>query len=482
MNILLASSEVAPFSKTGGLADVAGALPLAVAALGHSVIVVSPRYSELKSQVKDTGKRIKVPTGDGEKAAEIFEGVLPAAGGVEVPAIFIGNDEYYDRDELYNTIEGDYDDNNLRFAFFARALLEAAREIDFKPDVLHLNDWQSALAAVYLRAAMKDDPFFASAKILLTIHNLGYQGIFGPETIEKVGLPSSVFDVDKLEFFGNVNYLKGGVVFADAINTVSRKYAQEIQTEEYGVGLDDILRKRSDRLFGILNGVDYAVWNPETDKLIAANYSIENISGKEVCKKDLLEVFGLPFEPGKAVVGMVSRLAEQKGFDIIESALDDVMTRDMQLVILGTGEKRYHDFFEAVKNTYPGKLGVQLAYDDAVAHKIEAGSDMFLMPSQYEPCGLNQMYSLKYGAVPVVRGTGGLDDTISEWDAKGNGNGFKFYDYNEHAMTECLDRALKTYLDKPAWKKIVANGMAEDHSWDASARRYIELYNDMLSR
>jgi len=483
MNILLASSEVVPFSKTGGLADVAGALPGAIAAQGHKVMVVSPRYAKSKTPAKNTGKKIKVAMGKRRESAELYEATLPAgANGVEAPVIFIANKKYYGRNELYTDADGDYPDNDLRFAFFARALLEAARAKGFKPDILHLNDWQSALAAVYLRTVMEKDAFFASTKILLTIHNLGYQGLFEPDTVEKVGLPPSVFDMEMLEFYGKVNYLKGGIVFSDAISTVSRKYSREIQTPEYGMGLEGILRKRSDRLFGILNGVDYTAWNPETDKLIAANYSKENISGKEACKKDLLASFGLPYVPGKAVVGMVSRLDRQKGFDILEAALEDIMIRDLQLVILGTGRKQYHEFFESVGNRYAGRLGVRLAYDNTIAHKIEAGSDMFLMPSRYEPCGLNQMYSLKYGTVPVVRGTGGLDDTVFEWDGAGVGNGFKFYDYNRHALLECIDRALKTYIDKRAWSKIMANGMAEDHSWATSARQYIELYEKMSVR
>jgi len=481
MNILFASSEVAPFSKTGGLADVAGALPGAVAALGHDVTVVTPYYSKLKAPVTDTGKSVNVAMGKRTERASLARASLRGgADGVDVPAIFIGNEDYFARDELYTTPDGDYGDNDVRFAFFAKALLEAARALNFKPDIIHINDWQSALAAVYLKTVMTTDPFFSDARILLTIHNLGYQGLFDEKALERAGLPYYLFDMEFMEFYGKVNFLKGGIVFSNAVNTVSRRYSWEIQTPEYGAGLDGILRKRSDRLFGILNGVDYSAWNPETDKFIAANYSLEDLSGKEECKKDLLKEFNLPYIRGKPLIGMVSRLAGQKGFDLLREALPDMMIRDLQLVILGTGEREYHEYFNSIAGEYPDRLGVKLAYDNALAHKIEAGSDMFLMPSKYEPCGLNQMYSLKYGTVPVVRGTGGLDDTITEWDGDSEGNGFKFYDYDHRAMLDCLDRALKAYLNKEAWHRIISNGMREDHSWAASAGEYVKLYQNML--
>ncbi len=481
MNVLFASSEVVPFSKTGGLADVAGALPGAVAARGHNVMVVTPRYSRLRAQVKETGETVEVSIGDKTESASLAQATLPGGtDGVDVPAIFTGNDDYFNREELYSTPDGDYEDNDIRFAFFAKALLEAARAKKFRPDVIHLNDWQSSLVPVYLKTDMAQDPFFSNARILLTIHNLGYQGLFPEETVERTGLPQYLFDPEYMEFYGKINFLKGGIVLSDAINTVSRRYSWEIQTPEYGAGLDGILRKRSERLFGILNGVDYTAWNPETDKLIAANYSPGKPSGKKRCKKDLLKEFGLPHVPGKPVIGMVSRLAGQKGFDLVKEAIPDMMIRDLQLVILGTGEREYHDYFNSITDQYPDRLGVKLTYDNAIAHKIEAGSDMFLMPSKYEPCGLNQMYSLKYGTVPVVRGTGGLDDTVTEWDGGSQGNGFKFYDYNSRAMLDCLDRALKVYRDKEAWKTIVANGMGEDHSWTASAAEYVKLYRNML--
>lgn len=482
MNILFASSEVEPFSKTGGLADVAGALPAAVAARGHEVAVMTPRYSGLRKPVKGKGVKIDIAIGSNIHTAEIIEGAIPAStGGAEVPVFFIGNEEYFDREELYSTPEGDYPDNHLRFAFFAKALLETAREIGFKPDIVHLNDWQSAIAAVYLKTISVKDDFFGPTRTLLTIHNLGYQGLFEPETIEAVGLPQSLFDVEAMEFYGKANFLKGGIVFSDAINTVSRKYADEIQTPELGAGLDGILKKRADRLFGILNGVDYANWNPETDKFIAANYSPGDMSGKESCKIDLLAEFGLPYNPGKPLIGMISRLAGQKGFDLIEKALPELMIRDVQMVILGTGEKRYHDFFGSLKDEYSEKLAVKLTYDNALAHKIEAGSDMFLMPSLYEPCGLNQMYSLKYGTVPIVRATGGLEDTITEWNANGDGNGFKFHNYSPGSMMKSIDDALKLFMDKSSWRKLEANGMAGDFSWGSSARSYAELYEKMMT-
>lgn len=480
MNILFVSSEVEPFSKSGGLGDVAGALPYSLAALGNNVMVVTPRYLKLRKPVGYTGIKIKVPIGKAVEEAELFEAEIPSVGDdSELSIVFIGNDKYFGRDEYYGTQDGDYPDNHRRFAFFARAVLEAARAKKFKPDIIHLNDWQCALTAVYLRAVLEEDEFFANTKILLTIHNLGYQGLFKKEVIAELGLPESLYRAEALEYWGKVNFLKGGIIFSDAINTVSRRYAQEIQTVEFGVGFEGILRKRADRLFGILNGVDYPSWNPDTDKLIAANYSPDDLSGKEICKRDLLAQYNMPYSPERPVIGMISRLTIQKGFDLVEEALDDLMIRDAQLVILGTGEKKYQDLLKSVMDRYPGKLGIKLAYDNAIAHKIEAGCDMFLMPSKYEPCGLNQMYSLKYGTPPVVRATGGLDDTIVEWDAKETGNGFKFSDYTVAAMMAAIDRALKAFPDKSAWAKIVQNGMAKDHSWEASAREYIALYNTM---
>lgn len=480
MKILFVSSEVAPYSKTGGLADVSGALPPAISTLGHEVRVMTPKYKTLKKEASDSGATITVTLGGLKRSVGLFEGELGIEPEESVPVTLLGEPEFFDRDELYSTTTGDYPDNHERFAFFSKAVIEAAKALDFEPDIVHLNDWQSALVAVYLRSIMSDDPFFRGSRIVITIHNLGYQGLFPGETLKAADLPESLFTPQYLEFFGRVNYLKGAMVFADAITTVSEGYAREIMNPEYGMGLDGVLRERSSIVHGILNGVDYSEWNPRKDKFITTNYTPKKLLGKESCKKDLQRAFKLPALPEVPLIGMVSRLAEQKGFDLLELALPDLMIRDLQLAILGTGEERYHKFFESVKSKYKNKLGVKLAYDNTIAHKIEAGADMFLMPSLYEPCGLNQMYSLNYGTVPIVRATGGLDDTVQE-GPEGEGTGFKFRDYTASEMLACLDRALKAYLDRKKWKKIMTNGMAKDYSWKRSANNYVNLYNSLIS-
>jgi len=479
MNVLFVSSEVVPYSKTGGLADVSGSLPPAIAALGHAVRVVTPKYKKLNKVADDLGLDVTVTLEGLNRTTRLFEGKIVGEAGEFVPVTLLAQSEFFDRDEIYSTPGGDYPDNDARFAFFCKAALEAARALDFKPDIIHLNDWQSALVAVYVRANMRDDPFFSGARIVLTVHNLGYQGLFSGETLKKADIEESLFTPQCLEFFGRVNYLKGGMIFADAVTAVSEGYAREIMTEEQGMGLDGVLRERAGRVHGIINGVDYSEWNPKRDKYIVTNYTPKKLIGKEACKKDLQNAFRLPALPDVPLIGMISRLAEQKGFDLIEEAMPDLMIRDLQLVILGTGEEKYHKYFESVKSKYKNKLGVKLAYDNTLAHKIEAGADMFLMPSLYEPCGLNQMYSLKYGTVPIVRATGGLDDTVIE-DAGGEGAGFKFRDYTTADMLACIDRALKTYMDRKAWKKIMTNGMAKDYSWKQSAEKYVILYQSLF--
>jgi starch synthase len=345
--------------------------------------------------------------------------------------------------------------------------------------VIHCHDWQSALVPVLLRTAYAADQQLSAIPVVFTIHNMGYHGLFPRDVLARIGLPDSLFRMDALEFFGHVNYLKGGLVFSDYLTTVSRKYAQEIQTTEYGHGLDGVVRTRADHLIGILNGVDYSVWNPEVDTLIAARYSAKDLSGKQVCKRDLLAQFQLPEENlERPVIGIVSRFADQKGFDLVAQVADEIMQENLAIVALGSGEAKYERMFRELSERLPEKLAVKVAYDNTLAHKIEAGADMFLMPSRYEPCGLNQIYSLRYGTVPVVRATGGLDDTIEPFDpAKGRGTGFKFSEYTGPALLAALREALATYGDKAAWRRLQANGMAKDFSWNASALEYGRLYD-----
>jgi starch synthase len=473
MRILFVASEGLPFSKTGGLADVVEALPKSLVAQGHDVAVVLPRYRT--TQIKNVViKSLTVPMGTSLRFPAIADGGRLAG----VQYFFVDDPQYFDRDQLYGVGGRDYPDSAERFAEFARASIELAKQL-WLPDVIHCHDWQSALVPVLLRTAYAADPQLSGIPVLFTIHNMGYHGLFPRDVLARIGLPDSLFRMDALEFFGHVNYLKGGLVFSDYLTTVSRKYAQEIQTTEYGHGLDGVVRTRADHLIGILNGVDYSVWNPEVDTLIAARYSAKDLSGKQVCKRDLLAQFQLPEENlERPVIGIVSRFADQKGFDLVAQVADEIMQENLAIVALGSGEAKYERMFRELSERLPEKLAVKVAYDNTLAHKIEAGADMFLMPSRYEPCGLNQIYSLRYGTVPVVRATGGLDDTIEPFDpAKGRGTGFKFSEYTGPALLAALREALATYGDKAAWRRLQANGMAKDFSWNASALEYGRLYD-----
>ena len=473
MRILFVASEGLPFSKTGGLADVVEALPKALVAQGHDVAVVLPRYrnTHIKNIVI---KSLTVPMGTALRFPAIADGARP--GGVQY--FFVDDPEYFDRDQLYGVAGRDYPDNAERFAEFARAAIELAKQL-WLPDVIHCHDWQSALVPVLLRTAYAPDPQLSAVPVVFTIHNMGYHGLFPRDVLARIGLPDSLFRMDALEFFGHLNYLKGGLVFSDYLTTVSRKYALEIQTTEYGHGLDGVVRTRADHLMGILNGVDYSVWNPEVDTLIAARYSAKDLSGKQACKRDLLDDFQLPEENlPRPLIGIVSRFADQKGFDLLAQIADVLMHEDIAIVALGSGEAKYERMFKELSEQFPERLAVKVAYDNALAHKIEAGADIFLMPSRYEPCGLNQIYSLRYGTVPVVRATGGLDDTIEPYDpVNARGTGFKFSEYTGSALLEALHEAFAAYRDKTAWRRLQTNGMAKDFSWNASALEYGRLYD-----
>ena len=473
MKILFVASEALPFAKTGGLADVIEALPRSLAALGHEVTVLLPRYRSTRA-VAVTVPSLTVPTGDGLRFPAIVEG--GTLHGVYY--YFVDDPEYFDRDQLYGMAGKDYSDNAERFAEFCGAAIEFCKQV-WMPDVIHCHDWQSGLVPVLLRTRYAKDNVLQDLPVVFTIHNMGYQGVFPHDAMKKIGLPESLFGIDGMEFYGRVNFLKGALIFSDDLTTVSPKYAEEIKTAEYGHGLDGVVRNRADRLTGILNGVDYAAWSPERDKVIASHYSPKDLSGKLACKKNLLEVFGLPPEiVKKPVIGIVSRFAGQKGFDLIEQIATDLLAEDLAIAALGAGEAKYEKLFRDLAKAYPSKFSVRVAYDNNLAHKIEAGADMFLMPSRYEPCGLNQIYSLKYGTVPVVRATGGLDDTIDAFDqSTGRGTGFKFQAYDGLALLDAIRRSLSVFRDEPAvWRRIQLNGMAKDFSWQVSAIEYAKLY------
>jgi starch synthase len=472
MKILFVASEGLPFSKTGGLADVVEALPKALVALGHEVAVLLPRYRNTKA-VAVVKPSLTIALGDTLRFPAIVDGGVLRG----VRYYFVEDSEYFDREQLYGVAGKDYPDNAERFAEFCRAVIEFTKHV-WMPDVVHCHDWQSALVPVLLRTQYMADFTLQGLPVVFTIHNMGYHGQFKRDTLRKIGLPASLFRVEAMEFFGDVNFLKGGLVFSDYLTTVSRRYAEEIQTAEYGHGLDGVVRHRADCLVGILNGVDYAAWNPENDKLVAANYSPRDLSGKLVCKRDLLEAFALPAETmGKPVFGIISRFTDQKGFDLLADVAPDLLTEDLTIVALGTGEPKYEKLFHELARLYQGRIAVKVAYDNVLAHKIEAGADTFLMPSRYEPCGLNQIYSLKYGTVPVVRATGGLDDTIEQFDpGTGQGTGFKFQEYDGAALLGAVRQALAAYRDPASWRRLQLNGMAKDFSWRASALEYARLY------
>jgi len=478
MHIAFAASECVPFSKTGGLADVVGALPRALAALGHQVSVYLPRYRQTKLTDPQTVVRsITIPFDDKYRFCSVVTAGTNTPAGIKF--YFVDYPPYFDREALYGSPAGDYPDNAERFALFSRAVLEASKVLGV-PHVFHCHDWQSALVPVMLRTLYAEDPAFREVATVFTIHNMGYQGLFPPDTLPLLMLPWDLLTISKMEFFGQLNFLKGALVLSDFVTTVSRKYSQEIQTTEYGFGLEGVLRDRAATVTGILNGVDYDEWSPQTDKFIAMKYWPQDLSGKLQCKKDLLQAFGIANVDASSkvpVIGIVSRFAAQKGFDLISQIMDRLAREEMIMVVLGSGDKPYEEMFQRLNKQFPNKIAAKVAFDNAIAHKIEAGADMFLMPSRYEPCGLNQIYSLKYGTVPIVRATGGLDDTIEPWDARtGKGTGFKFSDYTGEALLATIKQALLAYQDPSSWQTLMRNGMGRDFSWGASAREYGKIY------
>ncbi len=467
----MVSSEAAPFAKTGGLADVVGSLPLALRSCGDEVAVVIPRYGsiDLKNS-RRVWDNLAVHFGPAHYPITIYQ--APA----EYPVYLVDCPPLFDRKGLYGESGLDYPDNHIRFAVFCRAALSVARVL-FRTDIFHCHDWQTGLVPAYLRTTFASDPTFLGCKTLFTIHNLGYQGLFPKTALAEVALDPSVYRPDGMEFFGRVSYIKAGIEFADALNTVSPTYAREIQTPEFGFGLDGSLRDRAAMLSGILNGVDYTEWSPETDPLIPAHYSAEDLSGKAICKRQLLEEFGLPAAAAdRPLLGIVSRFTRQKGTDLLAEIAAQLVAEDVYLVALGTGDTEYEAFFGRMQEEHPGRIAARIGFDNGLAHRIEAGADIFLMPSHYEPCGLNQIYSLRYGTVPVVRATGGLDDTIEE------GTGFKFAQYSAQALLAAIRAAVRTFADREEWQRMMRRGMEKDFSWKTSSLAYSALYRRLLTR
>ena len=470
IKVLMVASEAAPFAKTGGLADVVGSLPAALRAFDCEVAVLIPRYRGIDlSAARRVYDYLPVWLGGSVHEASLYQ-----IDSASVAYYFLEIPSLYDRAGYYGDAAGDYPDNAVRFAVLSRAALAVARRV-FRPRILHCHDWQTGLIPVYLRTVFAYDPTFIGMRTLYTIHNLGYQGLFPPTALPQIGLDRRVFNIDGLEFFGKVSCMKGGINFSDAISTVSRRYASEIQTEEYGFGLDGALRARAPALHGILNGVDYSQWSPETDRYLAAHYSADALAGKRICKQDLVRQFGLPpAAMDRPLLGVVSRLTSQKGTELILEIAAELAADDLYLVVLGSGDADYEAGLREAAAAHPEHIAVRIGYDEALAHKIEGGSDMFLMPSQYEPSGLNQMYSLRYGTVPVVRATGGLDDTIED------GTGFKFEDYSAQALLAAIRTASNAFQDRKGWEAMMRGGMRKDYSWRVSASEYAALYQRLL--
>jgi starch synthase len=455
MNIAFCSSEVYPFAKTGGLADVSGALPLHLAALGHNVKIFMPWYKGIEP----------------DKHFDDF-GIINHQG---VEVVFIKNDHFFKRDHLYTTPQGDYPDNLERFSFFSRQVLKVSKELNFSPDIIHNNDWQTSLISVYLKIFYKDDDFFQNTKTVLTIHNLVFQGIFDKKHFGCLDISWDYFNMHFLEFWGKINLLKGGIIFSDTITTVSPTYAKQIQKKEFGCGLEGVLKEKKENLTGILNGIDYNVWNPKSDKLIYKNYS-QSLKKKSENKLSLQKEMGLTQDKGLLLFGMVSRLTEQKGLDILTEAIDSILDKS-QLIILGIGDPKYHKILKKKQKSNKDKFALFIDFDETLAHKIYASSDVFLLPSRFEPCGLSQMISFKYGTIPLVNLTGGLADTVS--DISQAGSGFTFKKYSKNNLIKAIKAAQKLFKDKNKWDLVAKDNMKKDFSWQRAAKQFLRLYQGL---
>ena len=473
MKILFAASECVPFIKTGGLADVVGALAPVLAAQGHDVRVVIPLYSAIPEKYKEKLTHVG--------SFDIELGWRKQYCGIEkleqdgVIWYFMDSRFYFDRPYIYGAGGDEYE----RYGFFCRGVLNMLPVLDFQPDVIHCHDWQSGMVPALLKIQYAHLPFYANIKTIFTIHNLQYQGIFGIKDVQDVlGLGDSLWTDDKLECYGCANYMKAALVYTDLITTVSPSYSEEIQTAYYGERLDGLIRARKDSVYGVLNGIDMVDYDPARDPYLAANYSVDDMAGKAVCKKALQEKLGLQVDPEVPIIGMVGRLNNQKGLDLVDYVISDLLNTNVQLVVLGMGDSRYVNLFSWAESQYPGKMAARFAMDNKLAHEIYGGTDMFLMPSQFEPCGLSQLIALRYGSVPIVRETGGLRDTVLSYNEyNGDGNGFSFFNYNAHDMLHVIERAENYYWEhKNVWQLLQRRGMTGDYSWANSAEKYLTLY------
>ena len=477
LKILYAAAEVVPFAKTGGLADVAGALPKQLAQMGHDVRIVMPCYSSIDREryaLRQVVAPFDIPHADG--AIQIAIEQSDAIEGV--PTYFIRNDYLYDRNSLYGQPDDDH-----RFVAYSRAILEMLPHLGWTPDIIHCNDWHTGLVPAYLKTIYADQPPFEAIPTLYTIHNLAYQGFFDPEVMELAGLPWELFTWDKLMFSGRFNFMKAALIYADKLSTVSETYAKEIQTPEYGEGLEGVLAYRKNDLYGILNGIDYRIWNPETDNLLPANFSEDHLEGKRTCKQRLQEEVCLPAVRNAMLCGVISRLSAQKGLDLLEDALPELLEKyNLQVVVLGTGDEQYEEMLTCLAEQFPERLAVSLRFDNTLAHQIYAGCDAFLMPSRYEPCGLGQMISLAYGTLPIVRATGGLADTVKDLKtARGKGNGFVFEEPSAEALAKAIVRALNCFHSQhDRWEQGIHNAFASDFSWESSSNTYVKVYQAAL--
>lgn len=480
MKIAFITTEAVPFIKTGGLADVAGALPQELKNLNCEIKLFLPKYysiDETRYELRycwEIGE-INIPIAGIQRSVHCFIGSLPNSN---VETYFVDCPHYFHRQFIYTN---DFDEDE-RFILFSKAVIEIIQRLKWKPDILHCNDWQTGLIPLYIKDNYKWDSLFNETATIMTIHNVGYQGRFPARTAQKADIRNELFYPNSpIEIWGDICFLKAGISFADIVTTVSKTYAKEILTAEYGMGLEQTLVARKNDLYGILNGVDYSLWNPETDKYLPARYSKDNLINKLINKSYLMGNMKLPFDEDRPVIGIIARLVSQKGFDIFAEVAHGLLSLDAQWVVLGTGEPQYEELFRHLSSLYPNKIANYIGYNNELSHLIEAGSDMFLMPSKYEPCGLNQIYSLRYGTIPIVRKTGGLADTVYDWDefkSKGEeiGTGFSFNDYSGYALLTTVERAIKTFHNKPVWKKIQYNGMIQNFSWENAAKEYLSVY------
>ena len=480
MKVLFATPEVAPFSRAGGLADVSQALPLYISRLGHEVRVVTPKYrlvQPLKPALKPLEVTLEVPISWMKKPARVFQASLREG----VPVYLIGRDDLYDRDGLYGNEYGDYQDNAERFIFFSRAVLELCLALNLKPDIIHCNDWQTGLIPVYLKTLYADSPSLRSTASLFTIHNLGYQGLFWHYDLHLTGLGWELFTPRALEFFGKLNLMKGGIVFADTLNTVSPNYRKEILTPANGFGLEGILRTRENDLFAVLNGVDSQVWDPSKDPFLPVPYTTSTLENKKICKSHLQGLFHLKKRGELPIIAIISKLLDRKGLDLVSQFFPRLMELDLQIILMGQGAEQYQSWAMEMVEKYPGLIGLEMGYNEPLAHQIQAGADILLMPSRYEPCGLDQLYALKYGTIPIVRAVGGLEDTVEDYDPQNDqGTGFKFKEYEWEKLFQTIQRALAVFRDKPRWKRLIQRAMNQDFSWEKSASQYESLYQKAM--